>query len=102
MSLVLALMNIGVSAVVLALVLGLLGWALHSSRNDDGQEARATRGRPMPRPSFPTPRVTLRPSPGGPHAAGRFGGDSSPEPDVPTPQPYVRQAANRGGDLHRS
>jgi hypothetical protein len=99
MSLVPLIMNIGFSTVVLALVLGLLGWAIHSSRYDDAQGARATRGRPMPRPSFPTPRVTFRrPSPGGPHSAGRFGGHTSPEPGAPTLQPYVRQARQPAGD----
>jgi hypothetical protein len=71
MSLGVEIMNIGFSAAVLALVVGLLGWAIHSSRNDDTKGARATRGRPMPRPSFPTPRLTLRrPSPGRPTCGG--------------------------------
>jgi hypothetical protein len=103
MSLGPAIINLGFSALVLTLVLGLLGWAIHSSRNDDAQGARATRGRPMPRPSFPTPRVTLRrPPPEGPQVAGRFGGHSSPEPGRPTPQPSVRQAANRSATLGKS
>lgn len=102
MSLVPAIINLGLSALVLAAVLGLLGWAIHSSRNDEAQGARATRGRPMPRPSFPTPRVTFRhPSRGVPHATGRFGGHSSPEPGATSPT-YVRQAENRPAVLDRS
>ena len=55
-----AIMNVVLSAVVLATILGMLGWAIRSSRDDDPHPLRLTRRHPMPRPSFPTPRVTLR------------------------------------------
>ena len=49
--------NIMFAALVLVAIPGLLGWAIHTSRNDGWSSTRAVR-RPMPRPSFPSPRLS--------------------------------------------
>jgi hypothetical protein len=57
--------NIVFAALVLAVIPGMLAWAIRSSRNDGAQPVRGVR-RPMPHPHFPNPRVSgsrSRPTP---------------------------------------
>jgi hypothetical protein len=51
------IINIVFAALVLVAIPGLLAWAIHTSRNDGWPHPRAVR-RPMPRPSFPSPRLS--------------------------------------------
>ena len=52
------ILNILFAALVLVAVLGMLAWAIHTSRNDGPPLTPAVR-RPMPRPHFPAPRVSF-------------------------------------------
>jgi hypothetical protein len=49
--------NIMFAALVLVAIPGLLAWAIRTSRNEGWSSPRAIR-RPMPRPSFPSPRLS--------------------------------------------
>jgi uncharacterized iron-regulated membrane protein len=49
--------NIVLAALVLIAIPGMLAWAIRTSRNDGTQATRAPR-RPMPRPHFPSPRLS--------------------------------------------
>lgn len=51
------IINIVFAALVLVVIPGLLAWAIHTSRNEGSTPTRAVR-RPMPRPSFPSPRLS--------------------------------------------
>ncbi len=50
--------NIGLAALVIIAIVGMLAWAIRTSRNDGPPPSRAVR-RPMPQPHFPTPRLSF-------------------------------------------
>ena len=50
--------NIVLAALVVIAVVGMLAWAIRTSRNDGPPPSRAVR-RPMPRPHFPAPRFSF-------------------------------------------
>jgi hypothetical protein len=52
------IINAVFAALVLIAIPGLLAWAIRTSRNDNPPVRRAVR-RPMPRPSFPGPGLSL-------------------------------------------
>jgi hypothetical protein len=49
--------NIVFAALVLAVIPGMLAWAIRTSRNDGAQPVRSGR-RPMPHPQFSGPRLS--------------------------------------------
>lgn len=50
--------NIVLAALVVIAVVGMLAWAIRTSRNDGPPPSRAVR-RAMPRPHFPAPRFSF-------------------------------------------
>ncbi len=50
--------NVVLAALVILAIPGMLAWAIVTSRNDGPPPSRAVR-RPMPRPHFPAPRLSL-------------------------------------------
>ena len=59
--------NVVFAALVVIAVLGMLAWAIRTSRNDGPPPGRAVR-RPMPQPHFPSPRLSFGRRP---HAVAR-------------------------------
>ena len=58
MTISLLIINIVFATFVLSAVIGMLAWAIRTSRNDGPPPSRAVR-RTMPRPHFPTPQLSF-------------------------------------------
>lgn len=50
------ILNVVFAVLVLTVIPGMIAWAIHTSRNDGVSPSRAKR-RPMPEPSYPSPRL---------------------------------------------